>query len=867
MTPRRAPLARRNRAGNLIGVAGTPNRVTQYTYDMNGNKTSEIDPNGHTTTYAYDGLNRLTTVTYPTTPANLTTYTYDYRNNVVDTTDQNGHTTHNVYDAAGRLTSVTTTSDVPADEQTTSYTYYDDGRKATETDPRGNVTNYVYDPAGRLTSVATGYNTPQTTSTTRYAYDDAGNQTSVTTADGTPRAATTTSDYDARRRLLTTTYDDKTTTTYAYDGPGNLALVTDQAQNQVQYTYDLNNQLKTVVQVNHPDPAHNTTAYDYDTNGNMSTLKDANAHTTTNAFDVFNQLNLEQLPAGQQQTRTYDAAGNLQTLVDYNGRTTQYAYDNLNRLITRTPDPATGDAPVSFTDTATSKRATATYGSPQETVTYTYDDHDRLYQKQTPQGTLTYTYDAAGNLASMRSSNPNGVWVEYTYDSLNRLATVVDHALPVGQQTTTYSYDLAGNLVTATYPNGLQSQFTLDTLNRVTSLNNAKLIYEYTLDAAGNRQKVVEHLANETGRTVNWSYDNIYRLTDEVITLDPHSKNGNAHYDLDPVGNRTQETATLPGLLPGTFTYDPDDRLNTETYDANGNTLTTAGKTFTYDFENRLKSMTAGSVTVTIQYDADGNRVAKTVNGVTTRYLVDDLNPTGYAQVVEEVTAGAVTRQYTYGLQRISQNQQIANAWTPSFYGYDGAGTVRLLTDATGTVTDTYDYDAWGNTVNTTGSTPNVYLYRGEQYDPDLGLYYVRARYLDTVTGRFLSRDPEGGRIRVPATLHKYLYAASDPVNRLDPGGRSNFFFYQIWVQRTIAAITVVAVVGTSVMEVWECTDEVLALGEAAARQGSTIAPPYWGPCQIYHIDPPPMPPVPPPGPPLPPGLGPPQEPPTLGGD
>jgi len=179
----------------------------------------------------------------------------------------------------------------------------------------------------------------------------------------------------------------------------------------------------------------------------------------------------------------------------------------------------------------------------------------------------------------------------------------------------------------------------------------------------------------------------------------------------------------------------------------------------------------------------------------------------------------------------------------------------------------TYDYDAWGNTVNTTGSTPNVYLYRGEQYDPDLGLYYLRARYYNPVTGRFLGRDPEAGRIKVPATLHKYLYAASDPVNRLDPGGRSNFFFYQIWVQRTIAAITVVAVAGTSVMEIWECTDEALALGEAAARQGSTIAPPYWGPCQIYHIDPPPMPPVPPPAPPLPPGLGPPQEPPTMGGD
>jgi len=86
-------------------------------------------------------------------------------------------------------------------------------------------------------------------------------------------------------------------------------------------------------------------------------------------------------------------------------------------------------------------------------------------------------------------------------------------------------------------------------------------------------------------------------------------------------------------------------------------------------------------------------------------------------------------------------------------------------------VTDTYDYDAWGNTVNSTGSTSNVYLYRGEQYDADLGLYYLTARYLNPLTGRFLSRDPDSGRIAIPATLHKYLYAGGDPVNRWDPSG------------------------------------------------------------------------------------------------
>jgi len=322
--------------------------------------------------------------------------------------------------------------------------------------------------------------------------------------------------------------------------------------------------------------------------------------------------------------------------------------------------------------------------------------------------------------------------------------------------------------VRSNYPNGLTSNFIYDDLNRVTALNATRASYNYTLGPTGNRQSAVE----SSGRTLNWSYDGIYRLTQESISGDPHSVNGAVSYGLDPVGNRLSQASSLTGIAAGSFSYDADDRiLATETYDNNGNTLVTGARTLTYDFENRLKTMTMGSSTVTIVYDADGNRVAKTANGVTTQYLVDDLNPTGYAQVVEELTNGAVTRQYSYGLQRINQNQLINNTWTPSLYGYDGFGSVRTLTDSTGTVTDTYDYDAWGNAVNTTGTTPNVYLYRGEQYDPDLRLYYLRARYLNSLTGRFLARDSALGGFGKPATLHKYAYSGADPVNRVDPSG------------------------------------------------------------------------------------------------
>jgi RHS repeat-associated protein len=266
-------------------------------------------------------------------------------------------------------------------------------------------------------------------------------------------------------------------------------------------------------------------------------------------------------------------------------------------------------------------------------------------------------------------------------------------------------------------------------------------------------------------------------LTQE--TIGGGAANGAVSYGLDPVGNRLSQSSTMPGIPSATFAYDADDRiLSTESYDNDGNTIVSGARTFKYDFENRLKSMNNGAVT--IQYDGDGNRMAKTVNGTTTKYLVDDLNPTGYAQVVEELVNGSVQRTYTYGLQRISQNQLVSGNWTASFFNYDGFGSVRMLTDATGAVTNTYDYDGWGNIVSSTGSTPNLYLYRGEQYDPDLQLYYLRARYFNPLTGRFLTKDPLNGQIFDPRTLHKYLYAGGDPINAIDPSGRQDMVEYQV---------------------------------------------------------------------------------------
>jgi RHS repeat-associated protein len=393
-------------------------------------------------------------------------------------------------------------------------------------------------------------------------------------------------------------------------------------------------------------------------------------------------------------------------------------------------------------------------------------------------------------MLTMVSSNTNGASLAYTYDVLNRLSKVCDNRIAPNcgtAGTTTYSYDAAGNPTGYAYPNTVQTANAFDTQNRLTqpceatsspacSASQKLASYAYTLGYAGNRTNVAEL----NGRNVVYGYDNDYRLQSESITSDPGGNNGAENYTYDAVGNRQTLTSTIPSLPGGmNYFYDANDRLTTDTYDNDGNTISSGGTANTYDFENRI--LTHGAVSIV--YDGDGNRVSETVGSTTTKYLVDDRNPTGYSQVMDELVNGSVTRTYAYGLQRISENQLIGGTWTPSFYGYDGHGNTRFLANSSGAVTDTYTFDAFGAPIASTGTTPNLYLYSGERFDSNLNLYHLRARYYNMLTGRFETMDPgketccalrasQVGNIFDPRTLHRYVYAANDPVNRVDPTGR-----------------------------------------------------------------------------------------------
>ena len=116
---------------------------------------------------------------------------------------------------------------------------------------------------------------------------------------------------------------------------------------------------------------------------------------------------------------------------------------------------------------------------------------------------------------------------------------------------------------------------------------------------------------------------------------------------------------------------------------------------------------------------------------------------TGYhynnnGQVIAESNAsGQVTAQIIWGHQALAR--KIGNNYY--YYLYNGHGDVVQIVDEAGTVVNSYQYDVWGNVLSQQETIDNPLKYCGEYYDPESGLYYLRARYYDPVVGRFTQED------------------------------------------------------------------------------------------------------------------------------
>jgi RHS repeat-associated protein len=761
----RATLYTRDVSGNVIATRLPDMSTVSSEYDAENRKISDTDALGRVTRYEYDGEDRLRFTYFPDdTPGD----------------DSDNPRTEFVYDAAGRQTD-----------------FYDELRHRTETryDARGFESARIQHLEGGATLVTT------------YEYDADGNLTFLTSPEGM-RVETV---YDSRSRPVTTLFpataqNGVTRTSTAFDALGRRTREIDQEGRGKQFTYD---GLGRMIRVEYLDSTGTPLAgerveYEYDEVGNRTAQTDARGNRTTFQYDVMGRRTARTLPGGATETFEYDGFGNLAVHTDFTGYATRHFHDALGRVTETLADPTHPSldfdhAPARI---ATSYRADGSVatkalfnkaGSPIHSESYTYDARGRMTRKQTSAGRLDYSYLANGLLASTASDAVGGVDLVYSYDRANRLTAATD----AGSGTTAYAYDDDGNLISTTYGNGVTHVYQYDTLNRLLNLRIANGSdqtldsYAYTLRPRGDRAREVR----ADGRTRDFEFDEFYRLSAETISGGPASAAGQVRYTFDASGNRLSRTSSVAGLAAQSLSYNADNLLVGTLYDDNGNTRTSPltlapfQGTDSYDFRNRLirRARTDGTV-IDLRYDGDGIRIGKSVTSggttVATGFLVDTNSLTGYAQVVEERSpAGDLKTAYIIGSDLICQRS--GPSAVEHFFAYDGGGSVVALLDSAGAIAETYVYDAFGNLLGPQAGLMTQVLYRGETFDPDLGMYYLRARYAQPDTGRFWTADGFEGFADEPISLHRYLYANANPVTGTDPSG--NFTLISINVSFSIS--------------------------------------------------------------------------------
>jgi RHS repeat-associated protein len=746
-----------NRVIETIDPDGGTNTII---YNAINKQQATIDPRGNTTSYNYDDQGRLIQTIYP--DGTSETSAYDAVGNRTNSVDRDGHVTTYQYDALNRLTNT-----IYADNSTSTTVYDSVGRVAQTIDPRGTITAFAYDVAGRRLAVTNAFGITGIQSVSSYSYDNNGNQITFTDANH----HTTTNVFDSINRQVQVEYPNGTTTFTVYDADSRSVIQTNQDRLATWFGYDGVGRLIAVT-----NALGQVTRYQYDEAGNQTNQIDALNRTNAYAFDGMGRRISHMMPGGQVEGFAYDLASNLTNQTNFNGAVITNQYNSVNRL---TNCSSINGYNVRFAYSPTGQRTSMVDAS--GTTTYGYDIRDRLLSKTNswnsgPTVVLNYGYDANGNVTNIWATN--GVNLAYSYDPLNRLTNVLAN----GNAAAAYGFDLAGNLQAMRYGNGVTNLCQYDSLNRLTNLTwnlNASSLanFSYLLGATGNRTNLTEKV-NGTNLVYAWQYDPLYRLTNEFFNA-----SSNLAYNYDPVGNRTNRNpaiagvaGTVAGLTNQNFTFGTNDWLTTDHYDNNGNTTNSSNITNSYDVMDHLTNMNG---TVFMAYDGDGNRVSKTNAGTTganTFYLVDDRNPSGYAQVLEELIVSngvtSLSKVYNYGLNLISQQQ--TNSST-NYFVYDGHGSTRLLISIGGNVVNQFTYDAYGSLIASNTSPQTAYLYCGQQFDSTLGLYYNRARYLNPNTGRFWTMDTDEGDNEDPLSLHKYLYAEADPMDNDDPTGNAAF--------------------------------------------------------------------------------------------
>ena len=591
-------------------------------------------------------------------------------------------------------------------------------------------------------------------------YDANGNATTVTVTGSDAITTRTTSTFydelDHPLRIVGPQYTDATlgairpVTQYIYDTMGNrtqvLAGYTTDATG-TNATLDVLKLQTTVVwddfgrKVKETDPLNQPWTYTYDANNNLVTALDPLLQTTTLTWGYGHQLKSLRDQLGNTTSYTRNALGQV-TLAQSPGVSYSYGYD------------------------ASHRTASATDSRGNKTLNYSYS----------PGGLLNYVLDSDGNRT------------DYQYDRVSRLISI----WAANYDYVSFTYDAGGRLTEKLLSSGVDAKYTYNPDNTLASLANqtgttviSNHVYSY--DVLGNRATQAETVGVTT-INYTYGYDNLNRLT--------QVQNGTAtqqeNYSYDPLDNRSSKSvgATAPTITA--YVYDAANQLKeihsgsatgallaSLTYDADGNLKgrSDSGLALTYDPLNRLTQATIGGQTQSYVYDDQGRRIQKTVAGVATNMLYNG------ADIVAEYgpTWGLPLAQYTQG-PKIDDPIIRATATAAQYYHQDGLGSVVGVSNNLGTTDATQRFDAWGNKIASTGTTPH-YGYTGREPD-ETGLIFYRARYLDPTVGRFTQRDPIGLR----GGLNRYGYVGENPVNATDPSGKIGFIGFGIGVVSGAAA-------------------------------------------------------------------------------
>ena len=690
-------------------------------------KLIDTDGNERTYSFIYDLLGNMLTSSAP--DGTTETYTYDYSGNVLTYTNQLGNTM--------------------------SYEYDMSGLNISSTDFSGNTTTYTYDKLGRMIKTISPFN-DNSTSTSKKYYDANGNVT---------------------REAI-----QKTAASY----------------NITDYTYDNMNRISTVK--DYPNSVQTTiTQYFYDANGNvicMATGLDSPASTPDDLPETsghvsysYDKLNRRISKGGTQDGSmsvytgySYDRAGNVIGKHLFTGDIT-YSHDAFGNVTATSGASSTEE---SFSYNALGLRTSMTDET--GTTTYTYDDFGNLTTETKDDIVKTSTYDVMGNRTGFSVTKNGSVILSntYTYDDTGKMLSVTSNG-----QTVNYSYDANGNLISengnnhsTTYAYNKGSM----PVTKINSYNNTIVDrYSSTYDLSGNKTSMTDF---EGYLYKSYSYDGAGRLLCESVGHERGMEvEGDTEYQYDNLGNRISSLRISPMNISGIYRqyvygeYNTLQRIDVTdnsddtnqitydyTYDSNGN-LTEKTKTDsysseileydTYTFNNagRMTQSTKDGVATTYTYNGDGLRMSKTTNGVTTSYILDG------ADVVAQIKGNEITI-FSKGINLISQTK----GDTTKTYFSDGHGDVTGLHCANSDAKEAL-YDGYGIPLFN-DSSDNPFGYCGEYYDEETGLIYLRNRYYDPQTGRFISEDP------AMDGTNWYVYCDNNPVMFVDPWGLDDYIYY-----------------------------------------------------------------------------------------